>query len=646
MKLLEPGNIGKLTLKNRVIMAAMGVSTLDKGGIWGERVMAYHEARAKGGAGMITTHSVFVSKEYEPFTKNSFDLYSDESLAALKAIADRLHRYDCKLCVQLTAGFGRVTMRLTPGVTPVSSSENQCDRYPQATARALTTAEAEDLTQAFGRAARRCREAGVDCIEMHGHEGYLLDQFMTALWNRRTDKYGGSREKRLTFTREAIQSIRDSAGTDFPIIYRIGVTHYLPGGRELEEGLWIATELEKMGVAALHIDGGCKENSWWPHPPMYQPLGCMLDLAEKVKGVSSLPVIAVGRLDRPPVAEQALAEGKADFIAIGRGLLADPEWVNKVQHRQDATIIPCIGCHDGCLGAMIHQQPIGCSVNPLCGHEIEWRVTPLKNQKSMLVVGGGPAGIEAARLGIERGFKVSLWEQSDRLGGNLWAASRPDFKRDIRDYIDYLNGLMSRLPAETLLNKKATPDDILQAGADYVVLATGARMGPSLLTDRQGMPLISALEVMNGAEVSGDRVVIMGAGVVGCETAVYLAGLGKKVTVTFTYPEEGLAENLEVRANRDMLILMMHDAGITILPETVPARLDAGVVVADRQGSEVRIATDAVVYASLMLPVNDLANQLKTRHNGVISVGDGLQPGRIMDAVWGAFQAVREIESD
>jgi 2-enoate reductase len=646
MKLLEPGRLGGLTLKNRVVMAAMGVSRLEEtGGLWGEGMLAYYRARAEGGAGMVTTHSVFISQELEPFTRNSFNIHSDAHLASMRALADCLHAADCKFCVQLTAGFGRVTMRLTPDVAPVSASAVQCDRFPQAMARALTTAEAETLAQDFGRAASRCREAGADCIELHGHEGYLLDQFMTALWNQRTDKYGGSREKRLTFTREAIQAVRRAVGPDFPIIYRFGVDHYLPGGRDLEEGLWVAGELEKMGVDALHVDAGAKENSWWPHPPMYQPPGCMLDLAEKVKQVSSLPVIAVGRLDRPAVAEQALVGGKADFIAIGRGLLADADWVNKVRDGLVETIIPCIGCHDGCLGAMMHQRPIGCSVNPPCGHEVEWRVTPLAKRKSLLVVGGGPAGVEAARLGVLRGFQVALWEQTDRIGGNLRAAGRPDFKQDLRDYSDYLSGLVNRLPVAVTLNKKATPDAVIQAAADYVVLATGACMGPPQLTPVPGMPLISAYDVMRGAEVPGDRVTIMGAGVIGCETAVYLAGAGKQVTLVLNYPDEGLATNLEIRANREMLILMMLQAGVSILPETVPVRLAPGVVVAHQRGAEIEFAADAVVHASLMRPVCDLATQLASRHDRVFNVGDSCQPGGVIDAVWGAFHAVREIEA-
>jgi 2-enoate reductase len=411
--------------KNRTVMAAMGAHGLhESDGDWGERFLAYYGARAAGGVGIITTETTFVSQALEPFTKDLFNLASDKHLASLRRLAELLHSYDCRLSLQLTAGFGRVIAPpvVPEGVKTVSASENPNHFLPDDPAfisRAITTEEAAALAQSFGYAAMRCREGGADCVELHGHEGYLMDQFMTALWNRRDDRYGGSREKRLTFAREAIAAIQRDAGADFPIIYRYGITHYLEGGREEEEGLWIAGELEKMGVSALHVDAGCYETSWWPHPPQYQPPGCMVDMAEKVRTVSSLPIIAVGRLQYPDVAEKVIADGKADFIAMGRGLLAEPEWVNKLQSGKTAEIRPCIGCHEGCMWQMIAQQPTSCALNPTCGHEIEWQLVPLQEKRSLLVVGGGPAGIEAARVGAKRGFDVTLWEASDRLGGNI-----------------------------------------------------------------------------------------------------------------------------------------------------------------------------------------------------------------------------------
>jgi 2-enoate reductase len=649
MKLLEPSRIGNVEIKNRIVMAAMGAHGLhEPDGDWSARFLAYYEARAAGGVGLITTEMTFVSPALEDLAKGSFNVASDKHLASMRRLAEILHSYDCRLSIQLTAGFGRVIpFPVVPeGVKPVSASENRYFYFPDDpawTTRAITTEEAEALVRSFGYAAMRCREAGADCIEFHGHEGYLLDQFMTGLWNRRDDRYGGSREKRLTFAREAIAAIQRNAGADFPIIYRFGITHYLEGGREEEEGLWIAGELEKMGVSALHVDAGCYETHWWPHPPQYSPPGCMVDLAGKVKKVSTLPVIAVGRLHYPETAEKALADGKADFIAIGRGLLSEPEWVNKVQSGRTAEILPCLGCHEGCKWQMIVGEPTSCALNPTCGHEIEWSLVPLKVKRSLLVVGGGPAGIEAARVGAERGFDVTLWEASHRLGGNLWPAAKPDFKHDISDYIHYLNGLVGRLPIDVMLNKKATAGDIKSFGADYIILATGANMEPPPFDGGATDRLLTVIQVLSGMEPRGEKILVMGGGVIGCETAVYLARRGKQVTISTRRDADALAADLFDHNNREMLLLMIKAANINVLSGTVPVKLEKDGVVSNQQGVEKKISVDSLVFAGRFMPENGLSKALGNTGN-IFSIGDCVQPGRIMDAVWGAFNAVREIE--
>jgi len=575
---------------------------------------------------------------------------SDKHLASMRLLAETLHSYDCKLSIQLTAGFGRVVPPpvVPEGVLPVSASENThhspvIPLAPDAMTRAITTEEAAALAQSFGYAAMRCREGGADCVELHGHEGYLLDQFMTPLWNRRDDLYGGSREKRLTLAREAIEAMKRDAGEDFPVIYRFGITHHLEGGREEEEGLWIAQELEKMGVDALHVDAGCYETHWWPHPPQYFPPGCMVNLSEKVKKVTSLPVITVGRLHYPEAAEKALTEGKADFIAIGRGLLSEPEWVNKVQSGKTDELIPCLGCHEGCKWQMIAGEPTSCAINPTCGHEIEWALTPLKEKRSLLVVGGGPAGIEAARVGAARGFEVTLWEASERLGGNLWPAAKPNFKHDILDYIHYLKGLVKRLPIDVVLNKKATAEDVQNFGADYVILAIGARMEKTPFDNGASDRVLTVIQVLNGVEPQGDKILIMGGGVIGCETALYLAHQGKQVTISTRRDKSALAEDLYDHNNHDVLLLMIKAAEITVLSETTPVRVENDGVVVDQSGAEKKIPVDSLVFAGRMIPENDLSKSLENMST-VFSVGDCVNPERIMEAVWTAFKAVRGIE--
>jgi 2-enoate reductase len=653
MKLLEPGNIGTLKIKNRIVLAAMGAHGLhEPGGNWGERYRAYYEARAAGGVGLITTEATFVTQALEPFTKDLFNVASDKHIASMRLLAETLHSYGCKLSIQLTAGFGRVVPPpvVPEGVLPVSASENThhspvIPLGPDAMTRGITTEEAAALAQSFGYAAMRCREGGADCVELHGHEGYLLDQFMTPLWNRRDDRYGGSREKRLTLAREAIEAIKRDAGEDFPVIYRFGITHHLEGGRTEEEGLWIAKELEKMGVDALHVDAGCYETHWWPHPPQYFLPGCMVDLAEKTKQVTSLPVITVGRLHYPEAAEKALTEGKADFIAIGRGLLSEPEWVNKVQSGKTDEIIPCLGCHEGCKWQMIVGQPTSCALNPTCGHEIEWALTPLKEKRSLLVVGGGPAGIEAARAGAARGFHVTLWEAADRLGGNLWPAAKPDFKHDILDYIHYLNGLTKRLPIDVVLNKKATAEDVKNCGADYVILATGATMEPPPFSNGAADNVCTVIQVLNGVEPRGESILVMGGGVIGCETALYLARQGKRVTISTRRDASGLAEDLYDHNNHDVLLMMIKAAGIAVLSEAVPKKVESDGVIIEQSGAEKKIPVDSLVFSGRMLPENELSKALENVTSpAIFSVGDCVTPERIMEAVWTAFKTVREIE--
>lgn len=652
MKLLEPGRIGTMEVKNRVVMAAMGAHGMHASdGSWTEEYITYYETRAAGGVGLITTEATFVTQALEPLSEGLFNVASDKHLATMSKLAERLHNHGCKLSIQLTAGFGRVVPPPTvpEGVKPVSASENR--HYspvwpddPDFICRAITTKEAAALAQSFGYAAMRCREAGADCVELHGHEGYLLDQFMTGLWNRRTDRYGGSREKRLTLAREAIAAIQRDAGPDFPIIYRYGVTHYLKGGREEEEGLWIAGELEKMGVSALHVDAGCYETHWWPHPPQFFPPATMVHLSEKVKQVCSLPVIAVGRLQYPDIAEKVLADGKADFIAIGRGLLAEPEWVNKVKAGTTSDIRPCLACHEGCKWQMIAFQPTSCALNPLCGHEIDRKLKPLTEKRSLLVVGGGPAGIVAACVGAERGFEVTLWEAADRLGGNLWPAAGPDFKHDIRDYIKYLTQLIDRLPITIVLNRQASADDIRRFGADDVIIATGARMEPLPFDGGTADSVLTAIQVFNGMEPKGHHVLVMGGGVMGTETAYYLARQGKKVTLTTRRESEELARELFDHNNRDMLLRMVKGADIDVLQKTVPVRLvDDGVIV-DQGGAENKIPVDSVVYAGRLVAQNELYASLDDTTN-VSPIGDCVEPGRIMDAVWGGFQTVRDIKN-
>ncbi|MFH1087193.1 MAG: FAD-dependent oxidoreductase, partial [Chloroflexota bacterium] len=551
-----------------------------------------------------------------------------------------VHQYGGKIAAQLTAGFGRVA-HITVTSEPVAPSVVDCFWRKGQMTRALTVEEITKLIKSFGNAARILKMAEFDAIELHGHEGYMFDQFQTALWNKRKDKYGGKDlYHRLTFAREVIKEIRDAVGNDLALIYRYGVKHYLPGGREVEEGIEMAKLLEAEGIDALHVDAGCYDTWQWPHPPVYMPPGCMIDCAEVVKKVVKIPVIAVGKLGNPELAERVLQEGKADFIALARPLLADPEWPTKVKAGQYQDIRPCIGDHDGCLQRIAAQaRTLSCTVNPQVGMEKEYALMPAARARKVLVIGGGPGGLEAARVAALRGHRVTLWEKGSRLGGNLIAASAPDFKRDVRDLVDWFATQTNKLGVEVVFGKEATAESVCDAGPEVVVVATGA---VPLVPDIAGIDrknVVTAIDLLLGRAEVGERVIVAGGGVTGCEVAVWLTQKGKKVTV-IEMMGDLLCEEINT-ANKLMLLEMVQKSGATVLTGASLQQVTASGVVVGTNGTGKRIAGDSVVLALGLKSRTELRDELKSGPFEVFSVGDCVKPRRIMNAIWEGFQTSR-----
>ena len=385
MRLLEPGRIGQMMTKNRIVMCPMGTGSLaDLDGGFSRRLIDYYVARAKGSVGLIITGCTEVSDLIEPRT--TLMSINPQTCSSFSELAEAVHYYGARIFVQLTAGMGRVIVgpEIDAGFKPVSASAIPAFWRPNVASRALTTDEVERIVDAFGKAAELLKTGDIDGIELHGHEGYLFDQFTTTIWNKRNDKYGGSLEDRLRFPIEVLNAIKDRAGKNFPVVYRYGLKHYLkePGasalphedyeevGRDVAEGLEMAKLLEKAGFDGLHVDAGSYESWYWAHPPSYQSHGCMVDMAAEAKKSVNIPIIAVGRLGIPELAEEVIASGKADMVALGRALLADPHWPKKAHAGKVEEIRPCTGCHDGCLYREMEQfKPISCAVNPAVGRE-------------------------------------------------------------------------------------------------------------------------------------------------------------------------------------------------------------------------------------------------------------------------------------
>ncbi|MFH1953794.1 MAG: FAD-dependent oxidoreductase [Pseudomonadota bacterium] len=500
-------------------MAPIGIGGLtNPNGSPGIRAIEYYLERARGNVGLIITSNFKVENDIDPLP-HGFMLVTRAAFAPFAELAEAVHAFGARIFVQLTAGFGRVALPAMLRGKPVSASPIPNFWDPRLICKELTLDEIERIVKAFGVGAAVLAEAGIDGIELHGHEGYLFDQFTTKLWNKRSDRYGGDLAGRLTFPLEVLKEIKQTLGWSYPVQYRFGLKHYLkedgssalPGeeyveaGRDLQEGLDMAKLLEQAGFDALHVDAGCYESWYWPHPPSYQQEGCMTELAAAAKKVVTVPVIAVGRLDAPELAEKVISEGKADIVAIGKGLLADPHWVRKVEEGRAEDIRPCIACHDACMGRLVSGKPISCAVNPSCGRERSYAIERSPGLKHIIVVGGGVAGLEAARVASIRGHKVDLYEKSDRLGGHVEEALVMPFKTGEAKLLNWYKHQLDRLSVDIHLNMEVGETFLIKAKADTVILATGSQPMalslPEAVTDR----VVTAIDLLTGKRKPGEK---------------------------------------------------------------------------------------------------------------------------------------------
>ena len=453
----------------------------------------------------------------------------------------------------------------------------------------------------------------------------------------RADRYGGDQEGRLRFAVEAMEAIRSEAGADFPIIYKYGLKHYIDGGREVEESLEIARRLEAAGADALTVDAGAWTTTYIVHAPTTQPPGLNVDMAAMARKVVNIPVLAVGKLGHPELAESVLQEGKADFVMMGRPLLADPEWPHKVREGRLEDIRPCLGCLEGCMGR--GGKYLSCTVNPTTGMERELTIEPAEREKTVLVVGGGPGGMEAARVAALRGHKVTLREKGDALGGNLIPASTPDLKQDYRRLIDYLSTQIRKLGVAIELGREATLEQVQKAGPEVVFIATGSTpIIPEIPGVEKGK-VGTATDVLLGRKEVGESVVVLGGGLVGSETALYLAQQGKRVTIVEIL---GSVARDMFAINRMHLLVLLADADVRILTETSVAEItDDSVTLVDKDGKRSKLANDTVVLALGLKSNRELEEALGDKVPETYVIGDCVEPRKVMDAIWEGFRLGR-----
>lgn len=662
--ILKPIAIGRTTMKNRIVMAPINNSSqmFQADGSMTQRCVDYYVKRAEGGTGLIVTGVFKVENEIERCENikdgvMKWPLVTRRSIQQYAELASQVHSYGAKIFMQLTAGPGRVTTAevIRSGVTPVSASANQCHFVPEATCRALETHEVQRIVKAFGDAAELIAMAGIDGVEVHGHEGYLIDQFTTSLWNRRTDKYGGDLGNRLTFPIEILQEIKARLGSSFPVTYRFGARHFVKGpwksalhladaelGRDTEEAVAIAVRLEEAGYDGLSVDTGCYESTYWAHPPYFFPRGFALDVTAHIKKAVSIPVMVAGRLGVPALAEKALADGKADMIALARDLMADPFWVQKVAGRDVESIRPCLGCQDGCMyrpgstGAFL-----SCSVNPHCGRENASPASQASTPRRILIAGGGVAGMECARMAGLRGHKVTLFERTQELGGHLIEASVPQFKEDIKRLLDWYRKQLNDLKVETTLGTAVTPALVDRLSPDALIIATGSVPVIPSIPGAGRESVSTCCDLLSGRKRAGKNVVVVGGGLEGCETALWLASQGKKVTIVEALSDVATGV---FRANRLMLMDLLEDRSVEILTNTTLVEVaEGGIKAVGTDRSTKYFECDTVVLAVGMQADSELYGQMSGKIGRLYAIGDCVKPRRIHDAIWEGWNVGRTV---
>jgi len=639
--LFSPLEIRGMELKNRIILPPMTTLLGNADGTVSDGFIDYYVARARGGAALITAETV----DIHPYTHNlalgerGFTaIYDDKFIPGLKRFTDAIHASGAKASVQLQHS-GQAMLMIDPSLPPVAPSALPCPGG--AIPRPLTISEIEELVEAYGEGARRAKEAGFDTVDVHGGHGYLIAQFMSAYFNRRTDRYGGDLMGRLRFPMEVLRKVRQKVGEDFPIIFRYSAEERVQGGRGISESAIIAPLLAEAGAACLSITTGMHFTLYYTVPAMGTTKGLNVEATARVKSAVDVPVMAVGKLNDPVVAESVLANGQADLIAIGRGLIADPELPNKWQEGRFGDVRPCISCNQGCIGAMMTGAPFSCLVNPEAGREAEMLIKPASSPKRVFVAGGGPAGLEAANTAAARGHSVRLYEKEARLGGQFHTASLPPGKQEISPYLKYMESRIRQTGVEVLLNRQLDASELADASPDVVIVATG---GQPLIPDipgSTGKNVISALDVLNGKAETGQRVLIAGGGMVGCETALFLDALGKDVTIVEMTADLACDQTI---VPREALLRKLDQTKIRLFTSAkVVAFIDDGAIL-ERDGNQEALGgVDTVIHAMGVLSANGLTDTIQNKVPEIHVIGDAERPSNAMDAIAAGTKIGRRI---
>ncbi len=642
--LLSPIQIGRTTVKNRVFMPPLSTNLADKGYVT-DALVAHYAARAKGGVGLIITEVTTVEPTYI-YLPGDMSICDDSYIPGWEKLTAAVHQYGAKILPQL---FHPAYMAFpVPGTPRLIAPSNVGPYYAREAPRAVTKQELQVIIRQFGEAAKRVQAAGGDGVEIHAaHAHGLLGGFLSPLYNKRTDEYGGDINGRLRLTLEVVAKVREMCGEDFIIDVRLSGDEYTDGGQNLNDAVYVAKQLEKAGVDFLHVSGGTTVMRGSSIPAPGTPMGSHVRLAEEIKRHVSIPVATVGRITEPWLAEELIANGKADICMIGRANLCDPDFVTKAGEGREADIRPCIGCLR-CLNGIMFGKRVSCTVNPSLEPDNEDTITPAEIKKHVLVIGGGPAGMEAAFVAAKRGHHVVLCEKDEELGGQLRIAAVPIAKQDLTKVTQYMARKLEQAGVVVRLNCMVTEELLRNEFAGYEVVACvgAAPVVPKAFTAfKQWM---TADDVLAGRAFPGRKVVVLGGGAVGCETADFLAPLvddlfprNREITVLEMAGGVMLTES---GPGRSLLVQRMRKKGVELICGAKVERVDKDTIVYTKDGQEHTISgADTLVLAVGYRSSPALEELLKTCGMTYRIIGDAQKPGNLKDAIAQGYQTAMEL---
>lgn len=626
-RLFEPILINSLRLKNRILMPCLDPGFAGEGGVVNPRLIDYFTKRAKGGVAFIMLGPAV----FDPVGiggKSEYRIYRGKILEGLSTLVEAIHSCGVPVGLQLHHA-GRQANPDLISANAVAPSAIPCP-VRKFTPKALKIPEIERIILQYGEFARRVKQLGFDALEVHGSHGYLIAEFLSSYSNARKDRYGGSLENRTRFAFQIIEEVRKNVGADFPIFFRIPGEEHVPGGLSKEETSLIAKLMEEAGADAIDVSAGNYKTAEWIVPPMILPRGCNVRAAETIKRKVSVPVIVAGRINGPELAEEILRQGKADVIAMARGLVADPDLPIKTREGRAEEIRRCIACNV-CIDHLFQDKDIVCTVNPEVGRESEFELKPAPQRKRVMIIGGGPGGMEAARVAGLRGHEVTLYEEHHRLGGRIEAACQASIKEEMKGLLEYYEAVLKPLGVNIRLNTKVDIDMVSQMNPDAIVMATGS---VPLLPDIPGVHLshvVQAVDVLLDRVKIEDKAAIIGGGTVGCEVAIFLAERGVDVTLLemFPYVAHGIPR-LVGKMMKDMMI----ELGVDIMTNRRVVHIsEEQVIHEDPEKKRASLPVAQVVLAMGSKPRNDLARSLKDLVGENYLIGDCLEPRRALEAI-------------